>query len=93
MTKRFEREAGKWELNEDYFWSIFVPLSTTGFRIPPWKEAMNFSFDINPKICFELNDRKIPFGCHAWYRNDHPYHDNLDFWLPIINGTSETVTQ
>jgi hypothetical protein len=68
-----------WHDNEDVFWSIHVPLNFE-FKVPKYKKAAEFSFDLNPEIVFEINQRKLPMGCHAWYRTDFPYGNNLSFW-------------
>jgi hypothetical protein len=33
---------------------------------------------VAPRLCFELNGRKLPFGCHAWQRYDR------GFWEPYL---------
>jgi hypothetical protein len=48
------------------------------FRIPPIREALRFAFDETPRVAFELNDRQLPFGAHAWYRQDRA------FWEPYL---------
>lgn len=49
-----------------------------GFRIPPVREALRFAFDETPRVAFELNGRHLPFGAHAWYRQDRA------FWEPYL---------
>lgn len=34
--------------------------------MPSFNTALEFSFDNNPEYAFELNNHKLPFGCHAW---------------------------
>lgn len=70
--------------NEDIFWSIFLPLHGYKIQIPTWREALKFSFDYNPGLCFKKNDLELPFGCHAWFRNDPAYIGNKNFWTPIV---------
>lgn len=65
--------------HEDVFWSIFIPAIFPAFRIADKWNALQFSFDANPALCFELNERKIPFGCHAWVKND------FNFWNDYIS--------
>jgi hypothetical protein len=73
-----------WQGNhEDGFWSIYVPLNFN-FKLPDYKEAAAFSFDCDPEVAFEINNRKIPTACHAWCRKDHPYEGNIAFWQKII---------
>ncbi len=42
--------------------------------MPTLEEAVDFSFETNPRGCYELNNFTLPFGCHAWERYD------LQFW-------------
>lgn len=49
-----------------------------GFRIPPVREALRFAFDETPRVAFELNGRQLPFGAHAWYKQDRA------FWEPYL---------
>lgn len=47
--------------HEDLFWTHLNTL-----KIPEYSEAIQFSFEKFPGMLFEQNDRKLPFGCHAW---------------------------
>lgn len=64
--------------SEDLFFSFDVPLMYTDFKIAPVEKAFQFSFEVSPEVVFELNNNKMPFGCHAWWRY------NLAFWYPHI---------
>lgn len=66
-------------LNEDVFWSREVNRYFPFFKIPNYKIGLNFAFDVNPRICYEINKQNLPFGCHAWQRYD------LEFWAEFIN--------
>ena len=81
---KYKDKLSTWRYNEDGFWSIFLPLSVLSLKLPAWKKALKFSFDVNPSICFNNNKNKLPFGCHAWFRNDFQYAGNFDFWTPLI---------
>jgi hypothetical protein len=48
------------------------------FRIPSVREALRFAFDETPRVAFELNERQLPFGAHAWYKQDRA------FWEPYL---------
>ena len=61
--------------NEDWFWAL-VPKN---FRYPSFDEALGFSFDSHPELCYKLAERKLPFACHGWYKKR-----NIKFWSPII---------
>jgi hypothetical protein len=63
--------------NEDGFWSIALPECWWWhYRVPSVDEALRFSFDVNPSLCYKQTREKLPFGCHAWEKNDP------EFWLP-----------
>jgi hypothetical protein len=61
--------------NEDIFWATEVP----EFNYPEPLEAIKFSFDKYPAYCYKLNNKELPFGCHAWYKRKMS-----KFWKPII---------
>ena len=65
-------------LNEDCFWSFRARDYYPDFRIAPVKEALSFSFEMIPRRCFELNGKRLPFGCHAWSKYDR------EFWEPYL---------
>lgn len=50
--------------NEDTFWSK----EPSEFRYPSVEEALQFSFDKYPQLCFYRNKKKLPMGCHGWYK-------------------------
>ena len=39
----------------------------------------SFSFEMCPEKLYDLNNMKLPFGCHAWELN-------LNFWRNKIEG-------
>ena len=61
--------------NEDAFFSA---CDDKVFKIASKEIALSFAFEREVKVCFEKNERRIPFGCHAWERYD------LDFWKKYI---------
>ena len=65
---------------EDIFWANIAPKVCPEFRIATVQEALRFSFESAPQYCFEENNRQLPFGCHAWSRNDR------EFWEPYLLG-------
>ena len=64
--------------NEDYFFSIFGVHYYPKFRVAPIHAALGFSFEVEPRTCFEENNFQIPFGCHAWEKYDRA------FWEPYL---------
>jgi len=77
--KIFKKQLVNFRANEDMFWGIYVPLVLPFFKVPDVDEAMKFAFEMNPEQFYELNKRKLPFGCHAW----HKY--NFNFWKQWIH--------
>lgn len=69
-------------INEDIFWCDIVANSNANFKIAPFEEAYKFSFEVNPKLLYHLNNEQLPFGCHAWTKYDS------DFWKIYINGSN-----
>jgi hypothetical protein len=63
--------------SNDRFWSNQAAKYMPEFNIPDWQTGLRFAFEHRPWHCLELNDQKLPFGCHAWpkYRS---------FWEPYL---------
>jgi hypothetical protein len=69
--------------NNDHFWSFEAEHYWPHFRLAPVNVALEFAFEAAPRLCFELNQRRLPFGCHAWMKFDR------DFWRPhLLNGAA-----
>lgn len=67
--------------NEDY--KIFVMSSyVKKFKLAPFEEALKFSFEVNPDVLYKLNNRNLPFGCHAWEKH------NPKFWTQFVTLNS-----
>jgi hypothetical protein len=71
--------------NEDEFWSHMGSLFPW-FKIPDATLALQFSFEMHPEDMFSINNNKLPFGCHAWYKGDQ-----LKFWKPFVKKEGYTV--
>jgi len=63
------------EFNEDVFWAT----QNSQFKYPELNEVLLFAIDQYPALCYELNGKRLPFGCHGWSK---PY--NIDFWKQFI---------
>lgn len=63
---------------EDGFWALEAPKYDPSFKVAPFKIALQFAFERFPSKCFELNNRRLPFGAHAWKRYDE------NFWKPYM---------
>jgi hypothetical protein len=61
--------------NEDVFWGALVPAVFPFFRVPTPEEAIGFAFEVAPRLMYEMNGHRLPFGCHAWERFDR------EFWI------------
>lgn len=70
--------ASDYPFYEDGFWALEAPKYDSIYKVAPFKIALKFAFERFPRKCFELNNGKLPFGCHAWKRYDE------GFWEPYI---------
>lgn len=52
------------------------------YKIAPKEIALQFSFETKVRELYELNNRKLPFGCHAWEKYDP------EFWKAFIPNLS-----
>lgn len=76
---RFLQHPGNHLFNEDVFFSVEVNKHGMNFTYPDYMEALRFSFDKYPALCYKLNNNQLPFGCHSWYKRRMK-----KFWFPII---------
>ncbi|MBQ8501934.1 MAG: hypothetical protein IJ494_06525 [Bacteroides sp.] len=63
--------------NEDLFWAL-VPQD---FNYPTVETALQFAFDLKPRLCYQLNHQELPMGCHGFQ-----HRRRVEFWkqfLPI----------
>ncbi len=79
------RRAHGWPYNEDAFWAFYAASFYPLFRVPRLELALKFSFELSPAKCFELNNRELPFGCHAWEKYD------IDFWRPFFSKLKYSI--
>ena len=79
----FNYQVTKYEGNEDvYFMEVNSQYNI--LKIPKVEDVLSFSWDRHPAYLYEkLN--KLPFACHAWFREDHCYLGNMKFWSKHIN--------
>ena len=80
INQFLNNHQGRWYPNEDLFWSRWAVRFSPSFRIAPENVALRFSFEKFPRFCFEMNDEKLPFGCHGWNRYDP------EFWRSYLTG-------
>ncbi len=65
-------------LNEDQYWCLVVPKININFKVAPLEVGIKFSFEVNPDLLYTINNKELPFGCHAWARY------NKKFWSQFI---------
>jgi hypothetical protein len=63
---------------EDIFITEFAPKYYPTFRFAPVELAFRFAFDEMPRYCYEVTGGCLPFGCHAWFKQDR------EFWEPFL---------
>ena len=66
--------------SEDVFWGIYVPAAYSSYRVADVYTALNFSFEVMPRLMYELNSSRLPFGCHAWEKYES------DFWIEKLGS-------
>lgn len=69
-------------VNEDFFWCRHTEKLSSSFKLAGPEVSLQFSFETNPSLLFELNNKQLPFGCHAWARYEP------EFWEPFIKNNS-----
>jgi hypothetical protein len=82
LTKVRDALRNPWPY-EDKFWSLEAPRLDRSFRIPTPEVAVAFSFETEPRFCYEANGRRLPFGCHRWMTHDP------EFWRPYLLDPEE----
>ena len=81
--KIVEKEFLMSKHNEDEFIVKILHQKLHLISIPEVKSAIKFSWDTNPSFLMNFVN-ELPFGCHAWYRKDHVYQSNFNFWKNYI---------
>ena len=64
------------EQNEDIIWSMLLVKNN---NLPEYNESSLFSISSYTKYFLDLNNNKLPFGCHSWDN----YYDYI-FWKEYI---------
>lgn len=64
----------KW--NEDIFWSTLCYRFIPGYKVANKEKAVLFSVEDSPEKALKMLHGQLPFGCHAWEKN------NPEFWRP-----------
>ena len=79
LSEKLKGGKMKFDIMEDVFWSITAPKHFPEFKIPKYKEALNFAMDRKPDLAMKLNSNDIPFGCHGFEKPKVK-----EFWEPIL---------
>lgn len=66
--------------HEDLFFSIEANRYLPRVKVPSFRKAAGFAWEMFPATARQLNHGRLPFGCHAWQKL-HP-----DDWRPIFSG-------
>jgi len=69
--------ADNYPFNEDGFWALEATKYLPTYKVAPFNKALKFGFEKLPRRLFEINNSKLPFGCHAWEKYDKA------FWVPF----------
>lgn len=80
VIEEFLRHTRNHVFNEDVFFAVEVNKHGLDFSYPFYMEALKFSFDKYPELCYRLNHEQLPFGCHSWYKKRM-----YKFWSKFIN--------
>ena len=70
--------------NEDLFWGVLVPAACPFFRVPKPEEAIGFAFEVVPRLLYEMNANRLPFGVHAWERFDRGFWEEKLPWVKPV---------
>lgn len=73
-----DKNAVKWNVNEDFYWSFFARIKRKPLSKPSAREAALFSIELNPKKLMKKQNNILPMGIHAWERYD------AEFWQKHI---------
>ena len=65
-------------VNEDAFWCVFLENTKHKLNLPDIDTAAKFSVETGAKQFYEKNQSTLPFGCHAWQKQES------DFWKNFI---------
>jgi hypothetical protein len=83
---RSRENAAAYGNQNDAFWSTQAGCYLPGFKVATVDEGLRFAFEAAPRVCFELNQRRLPLGCHAWAKYDRQFWE--PYLLPGSDGTA-----
>ena len=56
---------------EDGIFSLRAQHSWIFCQLPPFDVALKFAFEVNPSYLYDINNEKLPFGCHAFEKYEY----------------------
>jgi hypothetical protein len=72
-------------LYEDQFFCLKLKESRFSMKMPDINESIKFSFEQGPSLLFDINNKKLPFGCHAFEKNEFEKFWNKYIPVKFIN--------
>ncbi|MFT3754053.1 MAG: DUF5672 family protein [Paludibacter sp.] len=80
----------KYYINEDLLFTLTLHVSWVNNdlqkgetwiypNLPGLNDALKFAFERYPRFMFEINNKELPFGCHAWEKYEYD-----SFWKKYI---------
>jgi hypothetical protein len=78
---------GKYSKFEDIYWATHVNTIFSWFKVASIEESIPFSFEVNPKVLYSMNQNKLPMAAHAWEKY------NLEFWKPFIENYGYSLSK
>ena len=64
-------------VNEDAFWCVFLENTKHKLNLPDIDTAAKFSVETGAKQFYESNQSTLPFGCHAWQKQESNFWRNF----------------
>lgn len=74
----FYLKKGEDLYNED----LFGALEPKNFNYPTVETALQFAFDLKPRLCYKLNHQTLPMGCHGFQ-----HKSRINFWQQFLPFT------
>jgi hypothetical protein len=72
-ARRFRWLGERLDMHEDLYFCSLLARIYRNLRVASFDEALRFAFELEPRRCYELAGRRLPFGCHAFERYDFAF--------------------
>ena len=73
--------------HEDMFFSIEANRYLPRVKVPSFREAAGFAWEQQPTVARELNQGRLPFGCHGWNKL------HRDEWRPVFSSLGHSLDE